>query len=388
MKRKILFCIRDFAHGGIPKCLQQLLMLIDTSKYEVDLFCGNQDGIYKGQISNCNVISQNWLFWAFMTNYRKQKGWRRLVTIIIKLGRAVLKKTGFDWYEYHMKQTARKLERKNYDSYIAYSEGFPVQLYSHINSSHKICWIHCDYDWVSVLDDVQNENLLYSSFQQIIPVSKATGDAFCRKFAKLKNKFLVINNVIDSKTIKLHKLLDIDKCDTNYFPKDKFNILSVGRICYQKHFELIPITARKLKDKGLQFHWNIIGSGPDNEVQSVIDEIASLDVSDCISLLGAKSNPYNYILQSNLFVVTSRYESFPTVINEAKIVGTPIVTTDFNAVHEIMDERYGLIVSLDHMADAIEKLMIEQEYYKQIKSNLSTFEYDNEAVLKQIYEIL
>lgn len=162
MKRKILFCIRDFAHGGIPKCLQQLLMLIDTSKYEVDLFCGNQDGIYKGQISNCNVISQNWLFWAFMTNYRKQKGWRRLVTIIIKLGRAVLKKTGFDWYEYHMKQTAKKLERKNYDSYIAYSEGFPVQLYSHINSSHKICWIHCDYDWVSVLDDVQKENLLYS----------------------------------------------------------------------------------------------------------------------------------------------------------------------------------------------------------------------------------
>lgn len=386
-RKKILFCIRDFAHGGIPKCLQQLLTLIDTSKYEIDLFCGYQEGVYKGQMPNCNVIPQDWLFWAFMANYRKQKGVVRYVAIAIKTIRSLLKRVGFDWYEFHIKQMAKRLQKRNYDTYVAYSEGFPTQLCSYVNSQHKICWIHCDYDWVaSAVEDLGKELSFYSSFERIIPVSKATEDAFCRTFPQLAARTMVINNVIDIDSIKLRISQPLDSCDSAYFSKDRFSILSVGRICYQKHFELIPITARKLKERGLMFHWSIVGIGPDNELQSVVNEIELQNVSDCVSLLGPKTNPYNYMNQSDLFVVTSRYESYPTVINEAKIAGTPIVSTNFNAVNEIMDERYGLIVPVEQLADAIEKMMIDKGYYSQIKDNLSTFEYSNDAILNQIYD--
>lgn len=385
MKKKVLFCISDFAHGGIPKCLQQLLTLIDTSKYEIDLFCGYQEGVYKGQMPNCNVIPQDWLFWAFMTNYRKQKGVKRYVAIAIKTIRNLLNKVGFDWYEFHMKQTAKRLQKSNYDTYVAYSEGFPTQLCSYINSQHKICWIHCDYDWgVSAMIDIGKELSFHSSFERIIAVSKTSRDSFCRKCPSLAHKAGTINNVLDIEGIKS---LALNAPDIS-LSSSIFNIISVGRVCAVKQFFLIPQIARELLNRGHDLKWYIVGSGPDMEVQLVKDNIAKHQVENNVFLLGPKSNPYPYIKGCDLLALLSFSEAFPTVINEAKIVGTPIVSTNFNAVNEIMDERYGLIVPVEQLADAIEKMMIDKEYYSQIKDNLSTFEYSNDAILNQIYDIL
>lgn len=44
--------------------------------------------------------------------------------------------------------------------------------------------------------------------------------------------------------------------------------------------------------------------------------------------LGFKSNPYKYIANCDLLVLSSLYEGLPNVIIESIAIGTPVVATD------------------------------------------------------------
>lgn len=50
---------------------------------------------------------------------------------------------------------------------------------------------------------------------------------------------------------------------------------------------------------------------------------------DKVILLGAKSNPYPYFMQSNLQVCLSQSESFSYVIAESKVLHIPVLCNDF-----------------------------------------------------------
>ena len=56
---KILFIIRDFRQGGIPRCLQSLLSYLDRDDYCIDLLCLHQDGPYKNAMPNCQILKQD-----------------------------------------------------------------------------------------------------------------------------------------------------------------------------------------------------------------------------------------------------------------------------------------------------------------------------------------
>lgn len=385
-KKKILFCVRDFAHGGIPRCLQQLLLKIDVEKYDINVYCGDQSGIYKNAFSNATILKESLLMWLLMTNYRKQSGWRKIAAIAIKLLRYALLKLNFDLFDWKIKWDARKLSNYNYDAYIAFSEGFPTKLISWVSRPNKFVWIHCDYDWVSPYENREEELNYYNCFDNIVCVSAFTKNAFDRAFPTLSERTLVIYNVIDVDRIKSlsKENEEIDKrYDTNCF-----TIISVGRICYQKQFEVIPKIAHVLKENGLNFKWYIIGIGPDSEMETVIKELDKYGIEDSVILLGPKNNPYPYMKLADLFVLTSRYESYPTVINESKIVGTPIVSTNFSSAYEIMNEDCGLVYPVEKLHLGIIKMKENQELYQLIKNKLAEFKYDNASLLKQIYALI
>lgn len=57
--KRVLICLRDFKQGGIPRCLQSLLMNIDTEKYSIDLVCLYPYGPYRGEMKNCNEVKED-----------------------------------------------------------------------------------------------------------------------------------------------------------------------------------------------------------------------------------------------------------------------------------------------------------------------------------------
>jgi glycosyltransferase involved in cell wall biosynthesis len=183
----------------------------------------------------------------------------------------------------------------------------------------------------------------------------------------------------------IEKSLDISELDSN-FNFNGFRIVSIGRIDPVKRFSLIPEIVNNLKKRKLNFRWFIIGEGKGKEKELLIDNIFKYSVQNELLLLGEKNNPYPYIKQSDLLVSTSKSEACPNVINEAKILGTPIVAADFGSVYEFIEDNVnGLISPIETIADKIEQMITNDTLYNRIKNNISHFKYDNEEILNVLY---
>ena len=381
--KKILICLRDFKQGGIPRCLQSLLMNIDTKKYQIDLVCLYPYGPYRGEMKNCNVLKEDKVV-SGLLEFSKVNGFVNrlrggyLRGMLLKLLRAGLKKIeGVDILYKRIDRLAESLGE--YDVAIAYAEGLPAYFVKKANAKKRLVWIHNDYEWIASAGDGTD----FSVFDKICGVSKATAQSFKRYKPELKDRVITLYNFINEGYI-------IDKAreeNVQLKKEDGFVLCSIGRICNQKRFEIIPSIAKELKDGGLKFKWYIIGDGPQGEVDVLDKEIEKCGVQDVVVKLGAQDNPYKYLVKADLYVLTSRYESYPTVVNEALILNVPVVSVDIPSAHEMIEHGVnGEIVLVEELAKIIKRFIEDREFYMQHKG--FEFHNRNREILEQLDGLL
>lgn len=213
----------------------------------------------------------------------------------------------------------------------------------------------------------------YKNFDKIITQSKDMTEDLIQHMNININKIIEINNPIDYKNI----------CDlsTRYFPKEfdkkNKNLLCVGRLETQKGFDLIINIMRLFKDKNIKLY--ILGEGNKKEFLEKLIEIYKL--TDKVFLLGRKENPYVYMKNADLFILSSRYEGFPNALLEANSCGLYAICNDsFGGINEIIiDNINGNIV--DFKNENLTKKIIE----KKLKENKNKNEIIN-SILER-YEI-
>ncbi len=133
-------------------------------------------------------------------------------------------------------------------------------------------------------------------------------------------------------------------------------VLAVGRLTGQKGFDvLLQAFARVRKNHSARLL--ILGEG--EERPGLERLVKDLGLEEAVSLPGFVSNPYAYMAQAAVFVLSSRWEGLPTVMVEALSLGTPIVATDCpSGPREILsDGKYGRLVPVEDpfaLAAAIE----------------------------------
>lgn len=386
MKKRVLFCIRDFNHGGIPKSLENLLALIDKDKYEISVFCAFQQGPYKQIFEKYNLLPQNRLFYWFCVNYRTLSGAAKIKAMVIKLVSKLFLKVNIDVFGLYQKRVARKLAASaSYDVAVAYAEGFISRFVSYMDAiSSKIAWIHMDYKRILSYEKGEDDVKIYSEFDYIVSPCKFSARSFVDVHPQLADKVRSIKNVLDVQTIKNDVLEPFD--DKKHFTGG-FKILSVGRICYEKQFYKIPAIAKELKKHGFDFKWYVIGDGPAAEVAVLKENIRICEVENCVVLLGAKNNCYPYIADCDLVALLSLSETFSYVAYESKVLGVPVITTDFGAAPEIIENGTGIIAPMELYAGKLMQLMSDKGLYESLKENLRDYKYDNQKILCEIYSL-
>ena len=86
---------------------------------------------------------------------------------------------------------------------------------------------------------------------------------------------------------------------------------------------------------------------------------------------------------------TSISEACPYVINEAKILGTPVVCTDFGSAKEFIDYGInGFYEPIEKVADRIICLIKNPNELLRVKNTLIDFRYNNWQILQQIYSLV
>ena len=136
-------------------------------------------------------------------------------------------------------------------------------------------------------------------------------------------------------------------------PGGKF-ILAIGRLTYQKGFDVLIRAFANLGDRDIRLV--ILGTGPlEAELRSLARKNG---VTERVLFPGFVQNPRDYLRAAALFVLSSRWEGFSNVLTEALATGTPIVSSDCpGSPREVLEDgRLGRLVRVgdpNALADSI-----------------------------------
>jgi glycosyltransferase involved in cell wall biosynthesis len=120
-------------------------------------------------------------------------------------------------------------------------------------------------------------------------------------------------------------------------------ILGIGRLTQAKDFETLVKSFARLRAR-CPARLMILGEGEGRPALEAL--VRKLDVSRDVALPGFVDNPYPYLRQASVFVLSSVWEGLPTVLIEALALGAPIVSTDCpSGPAEILSNgRHGTLI--------------------------------------------
>lgn len=255
---------------------------------------------------------------------------------------------------------------------------------SFADAEKKVAWVHTDPEKANFKRDACLD--AYKNFDKIACVSDATREKFNKFLPEYKDKTCTVYNVFEIEEIKRKAEAEIP-----FELLDRFNIVSVGRNDNDtKRFDRIIETCVKLKALGVSnFFWRVVGDGPDYGKN--IEAAKKASITDVLEFVGAKSNPYPYIKNSDLFVLTSDYEGYPMVLGESLILEIPVVTTAFAAAKEMIAEGVnGYIVGMDsdELSAVISKLINDKQTYSALLEKIRQNTYTNDTWKEQMEQVL
>ncbi len=228
---------------------------------------------------------------------------------------------------------------EEYDVVISWCEMFTDYLLAYkIKAKRKLAWIHPHYEQAGF--SKKTDSKMISRVDGVVAVSKAGCDSLKKVFSAHEDKFYCVNNKLIPKDI-----IDKSKQKKVEYSNEVCNMITVARIQnISKALDRMVNVLKKLHDEGFKFKWRIVGGGEDTEY--ICRMITDNRLEDSIELLGPQENPFPYVAASDMFLLCSRYEGFPMVVDEALILGVPVMITDYAASSEqIKDGVTGFIVS-------------------------------------------
>lgn len=177
----------------------------------------------------------------------------------------------------------------------------------------------------------------------------------------MRNKDIVfsesmINHMYKKNTSVIVNGVDIKKFQEVATKNTPFTFLSVGTIRAQKNQIFLVECAKHLKAKGYDFVIDIAGGGAENQklIDTIKDEIIKQDVSDCVRMLGARSDIPDLLKTAHCMVLPSHFEGLPIVLLEAGAARLPVISTPVGAIPTLLDEKSGYLATLDDFCDTME----------------------------------
>ena len=166
-------------------------------------------------------------------------------------------------------------------------------------------------------------------------------------------------------------------------------LVSVGRLSYEKGFDIAVKACKILKDNGMKIKWVLVGEGTE---RSLLEKLINENqLKDEFLLIGASYNPYKYLSKADIYVQPSRFEGKSIAMDEAKILNKPIVATNFSTVKDqITDKVDGVITEMnsEDLARGIMKLLFDSNLKISIENNLKKLKLGTESEIYKLYDLI
>ncbi|MCS3532447.1 glycosyltransferase [Chryseobacterium sp. JUb7] len=361
-KKKILIRIGSLRHGGAEKVLVTFLKNLPKDKYEIDLLLNLYSGKYLPEVPDwINILYLH--KGEMITTNRPHEIPKKAARVLYQ---KTLKKFPNLLYK-------RKLKNKKYDIEFAAIHGMRDEILgSPLKNSKKIVWIHNDLSQVKGYTD--SEIRKFFGFDKIMVISEKIEHLFLNlaKNDTEKQKIVRIYNPLDTEEF----LLKAEKPVINYtFDPSVPTFISVGTVFPQKGFDRLLKVHKKLLDEGLKHKVLIVGDGYDFE--NIKNLKSDLGVDKTATMLGFTDNPYPYFKNADFYILSSRYEGFPTVLFEAITLKKKIISTEVSGASEMLNHgTLGLIVenSEDGIYNGMKQALTQPETFTPYSEKLKDYE--------------
>lgn len=276
----------------------------------------------------------------------------------------------------------------HYDAAIAIKEGEAMKKIAPLSAKVKIAWVHADYQFMHwtkrFFSSDEKERQCMQQFDKVVCVSHAAMDSVIETVGDPGN-LCVKYNPIDYRQIYKKSTEKIMIERDSSIPL----FVSVGRLTYPKNYTLLVDVCARLEKK-YKFELWIVGDGKDRA--ELERKIKAYDMK-CVKLLGEQSNPYPYISRADVFISSSTVESYGLAIQEALILGKPVIAIRCPAIEETLHPQFGEIVdnAEESLYAAMERMITNENQRLQYAENIRNF-YEEESLyenrLEEIFRLL
>lgn len=200
---------------------------------------------------------------------------------------------------------------------------------------YKFCVINTEqyiYDNMSFTDNqIERIKNIYSKTHKIIYVEESNLLYMSSIFGEfMNNNFCIINNSIDIKKISSNTLTlkdRIDRLEMKTQKKDKIKFLLLGRLTYQKGFDIFVDAVLNLtQNEKSKAEFDIFGDGP--EYINIMNMIENKSLSNCIKIHDWTDEVSSIFLNYDVFVFPSRTEGLSFTMMEALASNMPSIVSN------------------------------------------------------------
>ena len=383
-KKKVLFVINTLGRAGAEVALLSLFSALDPSQYELSLYVMMAQGEMKDalpsyvQLRNPYFSTESVLTEAgrrdmMRTVIRKfiQNGqWFGKTCYMLRVLKQMHKKGKImpDKILWRVVSDGSEQFDETFDLAVAYLEGASTYYVAdHVKARQKAAFVHIDYESSGYTPLMDQD--CYRYMDRIFTVSDEVKKHFIHCYPQYQKKVAVFHNMLDYKKIT-SRAKEPGGFNDSY---DGIRILTVGRLTYQKAYDIAIDAMKIIKDSGCKVRWYVLGEG--NEREMLEKKIAQLGLQKDFLLLGAVENPYPYYVQADIYVHATRFEGKSIAIQEAQILGCPVIASDCNGNREQIDNGVdGILCSLkpEAIAQSIKQLIEDpnkgKEYAKRAQN--------------------
>ncbi len=251
-----------------------------------------------------------------------------------------------------------------------------------IDAKRKIAFIHCDYDRSGANN--KNNNKLLAGFDVIAACSDGCKNILDTACPHLAHKTVTVNNC--SNVSEIRQMADEDTVvyDTNYL-----NVICVARLSPTKGIDRAITAVEAAMKSGVPVRLHIIGDGVTS--CELKETVAKRGLGEHVIFYGEQINPYRYMKNADLFLLTSYHEAAPMVIDEAYVLGVPTLTTRTTSSDEMVVKRgCGWVCENDQesLNKALFSVLKDHVTLKNMKKSLCGRNVNNDAAMSQLTEIV
>jgi len=167
--------------------------------------------------------------------------------------------------------------------------------------------------------------------KNVIAISEAVKNDLLKKIKIKPKRIEIIYDMFDFD--------DIQNKSTEFVPNENNYILNIGAFSKEKNHKLL---LEVYKNLNTNMDLVLIGKGKlENKIKNYAKK---LGIETKVKFLGFQKNPYPYIKNAKLMLLTSKDEGLPGTAIESLYLNTPVVSSDSKGIRDILTDELSQFI--------------------------------------------